>query len=98
MPLYFSPRSRRPLGRRAQYAILEIDEQGVNDMRFKKVSYDIQKEIHDANQSKLPYVDLYQEMLETGVTHTHNLPLLQKINDKYQFREEVIAYFNLDKT
>ena len=94
----FSSRVKFKTDRRAQYAILEIDDQGVNDIRFKKVSYDIQEEIYDANQSKLPYVDLYQEMLETGVTHTHNLPLLQKINDKYQFREEVIAYFNLDKT
>lgn len=78
--------------RRAQYAILDIDEYGIADVNFRKVSYEIEgfkENIHNA----LPYADLYREMLETGKTHTHNIELLQKVNEKYNYKDEVIRYF-----
>lgn len=78
---------------RAQYAILEIDESGVAEVRFKKVSYNVEKELENARQNKLPYFVLYKELLETGIIHTHDTELLQKINDQKHYREETIHFF-----
>ncbi|HDR3887107.1 TPA: metallophosphoesterase family protein [Bacillus cereus] len=77
---------------RAQYAILEIDEAGVAEVRFKKISYDVEKELKNAINKQLPYIDLYRELLETGKTHTHDIELLQKINDKFNYRDEIIRF------
>ena len=77
---------------RAQYAILEIDEAGITDVRFKKVFYDVEKEYKNAINKNLPYIDLYRELLETGKTHTHDIELLQKINDKNNYKDEVIKF------
>ncbi|MEM5607933.1 metallophosphoesterase family protein [Bacillus toyonensis] len=77
---------------RAQYAILEIDEAGITDVRFKKVFYDVEKEYKNATNKNLPYIDLYRESLETGKTHTHDIELLQEINDKYNYKNEVIKF------
>ena len=77
---------------RAQYAILEIDEAGITDVRFKKVFYDVEKEYKNATNKNLPYIDLYRELLETGKTHTHDIELLQEINDKYNYKDEVIKF------
>ncbi|MBJ8076939.1 metallophosphoesterase family protein [Bacillus cereus group sp. N12] len=77
---------------RDQYAILEIDEAGITDVRFKKVFYDVEKEYKNATNKNLPYIDLYRELLETGKTHTHDIELLQEINDKYNYKNEVIKF------
>ncbi|HDR7850211.1 TPA: metallophosphoesterase family protein [Bacillus toyonensis] len=77
---------------RAQYAILEIDEAGITDVRFKKVFYDVEKEYKNATNKNLPYIDLYRELLETRKTHTHDIELLQEINDKYNYKNEVIKF------
>ncbi|MGE7881867.1 metallophosphoesterase family protein [Bacillus sp. NPDC094077] len=77
---------------RAQYAILEIDEAGIAEVRFKKISYDVEKELKKAISRKLPYIDLYRELLETGKNHTHDIELLQEINDKYNYKDDVIKF------
>ncbi|MDA1583212.1 metallophosphoesterase family protein [Bacillus cereus group sp. TH230-1LC] len=77
---------------RAQYAILEIDEAGIAEVRFKKVSYDVEKELKNAISENLPYIDLYRELLETGKTHTHDIELLREINDKYNYNDDVIKF------
>lgn len=79
--------------RRAQYAILEIDEEGIAEVSFKRISYDIEKEWKNAIQHQLPYVNLYREMLETGKTYTHDTEYLQKLNDKFHYKEEIIYFF-----
>ncbi|MGG0129641.1 metallophosphoesterase [Bacillus cereus group sp. BfR-BA-01422] len=81
---------------RAQYAILEIDEAGIAEVRFKKVSYDVEKELKNAISENLPYIDLYRELLETGKTHTHDIELLREINDKYNYNDDVIKF--IEKT
>ncbi|MEC2395337.1 metallophosphoesterase family protein, partial [Bacillus toyonensis] len=53
---------------RAQYAILEIDEAGITDVRFKKVFYDVEKEYKNATNKHLPYIDLYRELFVRGRT------------------------------
>ncbi|WP_270608341.1 metallophosphoesterase family protein [Bacillus mobilis] len=77
---------------RAQYAIVEIDEAGIAEVRFKKVSYDVEKEFKNAISKNLPYIDLYRELLETGKTHTHDIELLREINDKYNYNDDVIKF------
>ncbi|MGP2420606.1 metallophosphoesterase family protein [Bacillus sp. FH] len=77
---------------RAQYAILEIDEAGIAEVRFKKVSYDVEKELKNAISKNLPYIDLYRELLETGKNHTHDIELLREINDKYNYNDDVIKF------
>lgn len=62
-------------------------------MRFKKISYDVEKELKNAISNKLPYIDLYREMLETGKTHTHDIEFLQKINKRFNYKDEIISYF-----
>ena len=79
---------------RAQYAILEIDETGIAEVRFKKITYDVEKELELAVSKKLPYIDLYREVLETGETHTHDIELLQELNDRFNYKNEVINFLN----
>lgn len=78
---------------RAQYAILEIDGKGIAEVSFKKVFYDVEKEMEIAGRNKLPYLDLYREMLKTGKTFTHDIELLQKINNLNNYRDEVVNFF-----
>ncbi|MCQ2011548.1 metallophosphoesterase family protein [Sporolactobacillus sp. STSJ-5] len=75
--------------RRAQYAILEIDEQGVAQVNFRKVGYDVNKELQEAKRKNIPYLTLYKEQLETGKTHTHDKAFLKEINQRYGFAQDV---------
>ncbi|MCU5744305.1 metallophosphoesterase, partial [Bacillus cereus] len=52
----------------------------------------VEKEYKNAINKNLPYIDLYRELLETGKTHTHDIELLQEINDKYNYKDEVIKF------
>ena len=73
--------------RRAQYAILEIDDTGLAEVNFRKVAYDLTQELKLAKESALPYLNLYQEILFDGVAHTHDDELLDKINQQYGYVE-----------
>lgn len=79
---------------RAQYAILEIDEEGVSRVDFRKVKYDRKKEMEIAKKMNLSYLDLYQESLKSGTIYTHNDGLLEKINNKYQYQKDVSEYMD----
>lgn len=74
---------------RAQYAILEVDDSGKLDVNFKKVTYDTLCEIELAQQKSLPYFELYKELIETGINHTHDIELLQSINQKNNYENDV---------
>ena len=73
--------------RRAQYAILEIDDAGLAEVTFRKVGYDLTQELDYAKELVLPYLNLYQEILFDGVAHTHDDELLGKINQQYGYVE-----------
>lgn len=66
--------------RRAQYAILEIDETGIVDISFKKIAYDIDLEIARAEEAHLPYLDLYYMLLTQGISPTQDKKLLAQRN------------------
>ncbi|MHC5227119.1 metallophosphoesterase family protein [Enterococcus sp. LJL99] len=72
---------------RAHYAILEINEMGNIDFDFRRITYDIQKELQRSKEVNLPFFELYQELLETGITHTHDRQLLEGIISRNGYRE-----------
>lgn len=90
-PFYIWGKLRSDL--RAQYAILEIDETGVAEVRFKKISYDVKEEVNNAINSNLPFVDLYRKTLKTGKTYSHEIELLQNLTNKFNYKDEVINFF-----
>ncbi|RYL92598.1 metallophosphoesterase family protein [Sporolactobacillus sp. Y61] len=77
---------------RAQYAILEIDEKGIPQVSFKKVSYSRDKETDRAKRQGLPYLSLYKEQLETGKTHTHDKAFLKEMNQRKGYEQDVIEF------
>ncbi|WP_100486640.1 metallophosphoesterase family protein [Sporolactobacillus pectinivorans] len=80
--------------RRAQYAIIEVDENGLFEVDFKKVRYDVERETQRAIRYGIPYLNLYKELLKTGYVHTHDKELLLKINRQNDYKEDVIIFFN----
>ena len=76
-PFFLQANLRKDL--RAMYAILEFDESGLKDVDFRRVSYDIEKELKLAKDLKLPYFQVYYESLVNGIHHTHNQDLLHEI-------------------
>ena len=78
---------------RPQYTIIEIDQHGIGNINFKKVNYDIKKELALAKERELPYFDLYKEGLETGRSYTHHKEVLDKISTEFGYKAEVLAFF-----
>lgn len=74
---------------RAQYAILEIDDFGRVQVNFKRVNFDITQELALAKKQKLPYFNLYEELLIDGITHTHDTELLAVLNKENGYLEDI---------
>ena len=89
-PFFLQANLRKDL--RAMYAILEFDESGLKDVDFRRVSYDIEKELQLAKDLKLPYFQVYYESLVNGVHHTHNHELLHEIAQREGHDVEVDAW------
>lgn len=77
---------------RAQYLILTIDDDGVKGIEFRKVVYNHPDELLRAANANVPYIELYQRQMETGEVHTHDYPLLERLNDKYGYLREAKEY------
>ncbi|MBZ6002832.1 metallophosphoesterase family protein [Leuconostoc gelidum subsp. aenigmaticum] len=80
--------------RRAQYAILEIDETGLADVDFRKVAYNLDQEVSLANHVRFPYTELYSEMIYDGRVYTHNQEILRKINQKNNYLNTLRAFLD----
>lgn len=89
-PFFLQANLRKDL--RAMYAILEFDESGLKDVDFRRVSYDIEKELQLAKDLKLPYFQVYYESLVNGIHHTHNQELLHEIAQREGHNVEVDAW------
>ena len=74
---------------RAQYLLLEVDENGLSQISFQKVAYDHEQEAHLAQAKGLPYLELYQEMLMTGKVHTHDQARLQELTKHYDYLTDI---------
>jgi putative phosphoesterase len=73
---------------RAHYLILEIDDQGMAETSFRHVAYDRTVESDRAKTDAIPYAELYQLMMKTGLAYTHDQELLTRYNAKYGYADE----------
>jgi len=69
--------------------VLAFGEQGIEQIDFRSVWFDVADELRRAYRLGLPYTDLYREQLETGVTHTHDVGLLDQSNRRNGYRIDV---------
>ena len=79
-PFFLEKNLRKDL--RAMYAILELDEVGLKDVDFRRVDYDVARELQLAKDLHLPYYQVYYESLVNGIHHTHNHELLHEIEHR----------------
>ena len=80
---------------RAQYALIDVEEDGVTNLQFRKVAYDYEAEIQDAKDKGLPFIEMYEELRREDNYRGHNIELLTSLIEKYGYAKEVAAYFNL---
>ncbi|MFT8812534.1 metallophosphoesterase family protein [Oenococcus sp.] len=73
--------------RDASYLLLTISEKGIIDFDFRRIPFDIEKELAFASANGYPYVDLYQKLLTTGYASTHDQALLAKVNQERGYKE-----------
>lgn len=91
-PFFLDAQLRKDL--RAQYAILEFDQDGLKDVDFRRVDYDIEEELQLAKDLGLPYYQVYEESLIKGIHHTHNQELLHQISQKEGYDADLEAWFS----
>lgn len=84
----------QPLQRdlRAHYLMLEVDDIGLASTNFRHVPYDRDNEKQLADNSDLPYRDLYKKMMVTGRAYTHDADLLTEYNNRYPYADEYRQY------
>lgn len=73
---------------RAHYLILEVDDQGLAATSFRHVAYDRNEESTRAKSDAVPYAELYQRMMKTGLAYTHDNDLLSQFNRQYGYADE----------
>lgn len=81
---------------RAQYAIIEVEEDGLTNISFRKVAYDYEAELAIAKEKNLPFIELYEELRREDNYQGHNKPLLAELIAKYGYKEDVTDYFQLN--
>ena len=91
-PFFLDARLRKDL--RAQYMILEFDEDGLVDVDFRRVDYDVEAELQLAKDLKLPYFQIYYESLVNGIHHTHNQEVLYEIAQEQGHDAELDAWLD----
>lgn len=57
---------------RAHYLVIEVDDMGMASVNFRHVGYDRNVEQAIADQSAVPYLELYDLMMKTGRAYTHD--------------------------
>ncbi|MGM9891266.1 metallophosphoesterase family protein [Limosilactobacillus sp.] len=77
---------------RAYYLVLEVDETGLANINFRHVNYDRTTEIQRAQSDAVPYAELYQRMMKTGLAYTHDDELLTQFNQRYGYADEYRAF------
>ena len=80
---------------RAQYALIDVEEDGMTNLQFRKVAYDYEAELQDAKDKGLPFIEMYEELRREDNYRGHNRDLLASLNTKYAYAKEVAAYFDL---
>ena len=80
---------------RAQYALIDVEADGVTNLQFRKVAYDYEAELQDAKDKGLPFIEMYEELRREDNYRGHNIELLTSLIEKYGYTKAVAAYFNL---
>jgi len=78
--------------RRAQYAVLTLDDTGYGGIDFRKVSYSIADELKFAEENELPFFELYKKIFTDGKAFTHNNKALNEQIQKYGYKADVLKY------
>ena len=58
---------------RAQYALIDVEEDGVTNLQFRKVAYDYEGELQDAKDKGLPFIEMYEELRREDNYRGHNI-------------------------
>ena len=77
---------------RAHYLVIEVDDLGMASVNFRHVGYDRKAEQAIADQSAVPYVELYDLMMHTGRAYTHDPEKLTRLNQKYGYATQYLDY------
>ena len=70
---------------RAQYALIDVEEDGVTNLQFRKVAYDYEAELQDAKDQGLPFIEMYEELRREDNYRGHNIELLTSLIEKYGY-------------
>ena len=79
---------------RAQYALIDVEEDGVTNLQFRKVSYDYEAELQDAKDKGLPFIEMYEELRREDNYRGHNKELLASLNKKYGYDQDVKNFYD----
>lgn len=77
---------------RAQYALIDIEEDGVTNLQFRKVAYDYEAELQDAKDKGLPFIEMYEELRRKDNYQGHNKELLTSLIKKYDYITDVNSF------
>lgn len=73
----------------ASYGILTVEKHSILEWTQRNVSYNLEKELEIARQRKIPYYDLYEELLQTG-TFTFNQQAVEAENQKQNYVKKAL--------
>ena len=80
---------------RAQYALVDVEENGLTNLQFRKIAYNYEAELQLAKDKQLPYIELYQELRRNDTYPGHNKDLIERLNQQYGYAKDVKEYFDL---
>ena len=83
---------------RAQYALIDVEEDGVTNLQFRKVAYDYEGELQDAKDKGLPFIEMYEELRREDNYRSHNIELLTSLIEQHDYLKEANAFLQSIKT
>ena len=83
---------------RAQYALIDVEEDGVTNLQFRKVAYDYEAELQDAKDKGLPFIEMYEELRREDNYRGHNFELLTSLIEQHNYLQEANAFLESIKT
>ena len=66
---------------RAQYALIDVEEDGVTNLQFRKVAYDYEGELQEQGQGP-PFIEMYEELRREDNYRGHNIELLTSLIER----------------
>ena len=83
---------------RAQYALIDVEEDGVTNLQFRMVAYDYEGELQDAKDKGLPFIEMYEELRREDNYRSHNIELLTSLIEQHDYLKEANAFLQSIKT